>query len=251
MSGTPSADAALRSPRGTRGSGRALECLLFDFGGTLDSDGVAWKEQFQGLYRGEGVDLADPAWARIFYNADDPLEGALPRDTSFAETARRLVANIETGLVGAGLADHAGRGARVVARLLDETGAIVARNRGVLQALKARYSLGIVSNFYGNLHGVCESLGLSEFFGVIVDSEVVGAKKPEPAIFQAAMGPLNAAVAATAMIGDSLHRDREGAIRSGLDFIWIASADTQAAAGEDGRRYRAVESLDGLLGLLL
>jgi FMN phosphatase YigB (HAD superfamily) len=59
------------------------------------------------------------------------------------------------------------------------------------------------------------------------------------------------AVAATAMIGDSLHRDREGAIRSGLDFIWIASADTQAAAGEDGRRYRAVESLDGLLGLLL
>ncbi len=29
----------------------AIETLLFDFGGTLDADGVAWKERFHALYR--------------------------------------------------------------------------------------------------------------------------------------------------------------------------------------------------------
>ena len=34
----------------------AVETLLFDFGGTLDADGVAWKERFFTLYRAEGLD---------------------------------------------------------------------------------------------------------------------------------------------------------------------------------------------------
>ncbi|HTK33924.1 MAG TPA: HAD family hydrolase [Caulobacteraceae bacterium] len=249
MTGTLTAQTAVRAPR--RADDAALECLLFDFGGTLDCDGVAWKERFQGLYRGEGVELADPAWARIFYDADDPLVGALAAEVDLAETARRLVANIEAGLAGAGLGDGGARGARVVARLLDETETVVARNRMVLQALGRRYRLGIVSNFYGNLHGVCDGLGLSRFFGAMVDSEVVGARKPEPAIFKAAMGPLDAAPAATLMVGDSLHRDREGAILSGLDFIWIAPAEARPAAGAGGAGQRAIASLDGLMGMLL
>ena len=35
-----------------------IETVLFDFGGTLDADGVAWKERFHALYRAEGLDLA-------------------------------------------------------------------------------------------------------------------------------------------------------------------------------------------------
>ena len=34
----------------------AIETLLFDFGGTLDADGVAWKERFYALYRAEGLE---------------------------------------------------------------------------------------------------------------------------------------------------------------------------------------------------
>ena len=34
---------------------QAIETVLFDFGGTLDSDGVAWKERFHALYRSRGT----------------------------------------------------------------------------------------------------------------------------------------------------------------------------------------------------
>ena len=94
--------------------------------------------------------------------------------------------------------------------------AAFARNRPVLEALGERYRLGVVSNFYGNLEAVCESSGLAPLFGVMADSQRVGAEKPEPAIFQAALSALHAAPETTVMVGDSLRRDYEGARRSGM-----------------------------------
>ena len=61
---------------------QAIETLLFDFGGTLDSDGVAWKERFHALYRAEGLDMSAEAFAPAFYAADDALVGALSHAAS-------------------------------------------------------------------------------------------------------------------------------------------------------------------------
>jgi len=44
-----------------------IETLLFDFGGTLDADGVAWKERFYALYRADGLDMANDAFAIAYY----------------------------------------------------------------------------------------------------------------------------------------------------------------------------------------
>ncbi|HSL79480.1 MAG TPA: hypothetical protein VK877_07450, partial [Pseudolabrys sp.] len=63
-----------------------IETLLFDFGGTLDADGVAWKERFHALYRADGLDVASDAFAPAFYAADDPLVGGLPSKTDLAGT---------------------------------------------------------------------------------------------------------------------------------------------------------------------
>src|SRR5882757_4873415 len=81
-----------------------VETLLFDFGGTLDADGVAWKERFYTFYRAEGLDMAADAFASIFFAADDPLVGGLPTGTGLSGTVHALVANLEAELacVGAG-----------------------------------------------------------------------------------------------------------------------------------------------------
>ncbi len=65
--------------------------------------------------------------------------------------------------------------------------AIFARNLPVLEALGRRCRLGIVSNFYGNLEAVCASVGLAPLFGVMADSDRVGAKKPDPKLFRFAL----------------------------------------------------------------
>ena len=128
-----------------------------------------------------------------------------------------------------------------------------ARNRPVLEALGERYRLGVVSNFYGNLEAACESSGLAPLFGVMTDSQRVGAEKPEPAIFHAALAALQAAPETAVMVGDSLRRDCEGARRSGMAFIWIAPEDVQAAecgAVADRSILAAVTELPDLIDIL-
>ncbi len=121
------------------------------------------------------------------------------------------------------------RGRRVASRFLSGASAAFARNRPVLAALRQRYRLGVVSNFYGNLEAVCHSAGLASLFAVKADSHCVGADKPDPAIFRAALKTLRAMPETTAFVGDSLRRDREGARCAGTCFIWIAPQDVQAA----------------------
>jgi HAD superfamily hydrolase (TIGR01549 family) len=235
---------------------QAIETVLFDFGGTLDSDGVPWKERFYALYRAEGLNLSAEAFAPAFYAADDALVGALAPTTGLKETVDLLAANLEAELTrrgGGPEGNDVARGQRVASRFLAEMSAAFARNRPVLEALGARYRLGVVSNFYGNLEAVCESSGLAGLFGVMTDSQCVGSEKPEPAIFQVALDALQAKPATTVMVGDSLRRDYEGARRSGMGFIWIAPEDVQAAervTGADRSVLGSVTELPDILHVL-
>src|SRR5262249_5565095 len=124
------------------------------------------------------------------------------------------------------------RGRRIVSGFVSDSAATFERNRPVLKSLSQRFKLGIVSNFYGNLKAVCEGAGLGDFFQVMVDSHSVGAKKPDPAIFRAALEGLGATPEKTVLIGDSLRRDWEGARRLGMRFIWIAPQDVLVAKSE-------------------
>jgi HAD superfamily hydrolase (TIGR01549 family) len=237
---------------------QAIETVLFDFGGTLDSDGVAWKERFHALYRSEGLDFSAEDFAPAFYAADDALVGALAPTTGLEETVDTLTINLEaelarrSGGTGQRRIDNA-RGQRVASRFLSEMSFAFARNRPVLEMLSQRYRLGVVSNFYGNLEGACESSGLAPLFGAMADSQRVGAEKPDPAIFHAALSALQAAPETAVMVGDSLRRDYDGARRSGLSFIWIAPKDVQAAArsvARDGSILATVSELPDLLDIL-
>lgn len=204
------------------------QTVLFDFGGTLDSDGVAWKERVYRHYTAEGLAMSAEAFAPHFYAADDALVGTISRDADLAATMAQLATNLE-GRLADGASPNAMRGKRTARRFLTEAEACFARNRPFLRDLAGRYRLGIVSNFYGNLEAVCAGAGLSAFFGAMADSNRVGAEKPAPEIFEAALRPLGATAATTLFVGDSLHRDREGARRLGMDFVWIAPPETQAA----------------------
>lgn len=211
-----------------------IKTLLFDFGGTLDADGVAWKERMHALYRAEGVDMADAEFAPLFYAADDALAESLPRDADLVTTVHRLTANLEGELArrdGANEQDHGDsrRGRCVAESFLAASSAAIARNKPVLAALSERYRLGIVANFYGNLEAVCRAAGLAPLFATMTDSRRVGAEKPSPAIFHAALAELGAIPRTTLFVGDSLRRDREGARGMGIRFVWIAPPAAQAA----------------------
>jgi putative hydrolase of the HAD superfamily len=196
-----------------------VEAVLFDFGGTLDADGVPWKERFHRLCVDEGLTGLSPArFDRAFYDADDALVGAIPSTLSFRDTVGRLADGVTAALRPA----DPRLAARIAARFAEEVERHTERNRPFLARLAERYRLGIVSNFYGNLLTVCDNLGIRPLCSVIVDSAQVGFTKPDPRIFRHAVDGLGLPTSAVTFVGDSLPRDMEGARTVGMRHVWLA-----------------------------
>jgi len=93
----------------------------------------------------------------------------------------------------------------------------------VLDALKGNVKLLLLTNGSPDLQK--EKLAgvpkLAEYFDHIVISGDFGRGKPDPAIFEHALGLLGIAPEAGIMIGDKLTTDILGSSRIGMDNIWI------------------------------
>ena len=74
-----------------------LKAILFDFGGTLDCDGIPWKERFYPLYRDAGIDWDLSSFERFFYASDDSLTAekldAVGYEATILEQVNRVLRN--------------------------------------------------------------------------------------------------------------------------------------------------------------
>jgi len=219
--------------------------VLFDFGGTLDAEGLPWKERVFRLFCDEGGVVARERFDPAFYAADDALVGTLSATTSFQATVERLAAGVAAALE---LADPAVAD-RVARRFLADAMRTLEGNTRLLRELGRRYRLGIVSNFYGNLTQVCDDAGIRSLFGVLVDSAEVGCTKPAPRIFRHALDALGVSAAKATFVGDSLPRDMAGARGVGMRHIWLVGAEASAASPccRDDRQIRSLRELEAIL----
>ena len=206
-----------RTTGSSRLCGEPPKVVLFDFGGTLDADGITWKDRFYPLYLAERVDIDRGRYERAFYAADDALAARRLQDASFRDILLLQV----NGVLGALNVRDPQVATRVCDRFLQSALHKLRANARLLQELSSRFRLGIVSNFYGNLGRVCLEIGLAPFMSVVVDSARVGFTKPDPRIFQAALTRLQLDPSEAVFVGDSLYRDMEGAKRLGMRHIWL------------------------------
>jgi putative hydrolase of the HAD superfamily len=197
-----------------------VPAVLFDYGGTLDSDGVHTLDRFYAIYDALGPGAPSrPRVKEAFYAADALIEHDPDvRTWRLGTLVRRLVAAQFDGL---GLADRALE-ERVARAFIDPCEVMLGRNRSILASLRARgFRLGIVSNFYGNLQTICDEFGLAAEIGIALDSAVVGLSKPDPRFFALALERLGAAPADAVFVGDSLDRDMRPARGVGMRTIWL------------------------------
>jgi putative hydrolase of the HAD superfamily len=204
------------------------KAVLFDFGGTLDADGLPWKDRFAAAWREEVGEVSPARFDPAFYAADDALVGTVPRDFSLEETVGRLAGNLAREL---GADPEAG--SRAGARFLRDAAPRLEASARLLRTLSERYRLGIVSNFYGNLEAVCAGAGIAPHLSVVVDSAVAGFEKPDPRIFRAALDALGASPGDAVFVGDSMPRDMEGARRLGMAHVWLAPGRDRACCPDD------------------
>jgi len=195
-----------------------IDTVLFDFGGTLDAPGVHWLTRFHRLYPQVGLDIVPERIKEAFYWADAQLM-AHPEIT----TLQLLPLMLEHA---ACQLRYLGLPAQPYQQRLAEGFCYAARRAlqasvGVLTTLRQRYTLGVISNFYGNVVTLCQECGLAALCDVIIDSAQVGVSKPEQRIFTLALEQLGRVPQAAVYVGDSFERDVLGAKAAGLHTIWL------------------------------
>lgn len=122
----------------------------------------------------------------------------------------------------------------------------------VLQQLHlAGVPIGVVSNASGQIEAVLSQAvcQVGQGAGVpvrcVVDSEVVGVAKPDPAIFTSAIAALGLDAGEIAYVGDSVRNDVAGAKAAGLVGLHLDPFDDHADA--EHRRIRSLAEVPALV----
>ncbi len=219
-----------------------MKAVLFDYGGTLDSDGITWLERFYPIYKECGADIPRARFDRAFYDSDDALPSRHRLSGLDLEQTLRLQVR---DVLAAAAPEQLGLADRIAARFAEDSRGQFRRLRPTLERLAKTHALGIVSNFYGNLDDILRAEGLRALFGAVADSGTLGVTKPDARIFLHAAHALKCGPQDCLMVGDSVARDIRGGAAAGMKTALICARETAPEAGQD-RTLRSVLELEGV-----
>lgn len=202
--------------------------LIFDYGGTLDTGGRHWGKVLWQAYveSGSGVSEGDFREAYVYAERTLGRTPVIQPDYTFYRTLDAKLA-IELGwLEASGRIGRSGRGLdslrrAMLDRLYDEVKQQTERSRYTLERLKPRFPMALVSNFYGNIGVVLDEFGLGGLFDHVVESAVVGIRKPDPRIFTLGVEALGLEPDEVVVVGDSYGNDIVPAKRAGCHAVWL------------------------------
>ena len=222
-----------------------IRALIFDFGGTLDGNGIHWLERAYQFIREhhpeitrEAFDAADRATITEFALGDASHEWSyqdgsmLPVGAVASEYAARCNLRETAEAIADGIYKRLGLSEQMKNEYVDWFCAGAAENlennRRWLETLHGTYQLAVISNNFGNTRGWCDEYGLTPSLETIIDSTVLGIAKPDPRIFEAALSELDVAPADAIYIGDSYSADMVGGKNAGLWTAWLVGDQERA-----------------------
>lgn len=190
---------------------------IFDYGGTLDTGGHHWGKVIWHAYERQQVPVTEQAFREAYVHAERTLgkNPIIQPDFTFKRT---LQEKIRIELEYLGMMDYVDA---VVYDIYSHTLEETQRSREVLLQLKERYPMVLVSNFYGNIATVLKEFGLDGIFLHIIESAVVGVRKPDPRIFSLGVEALGLSSEEVVVVGDSMDKDIVPAKSIGCQTIWF------------------------------
>ena len=211
---------------------------IFDYGGTLDTGGCHWGRMFWHAYRELDVPVSEPQFREAYVYAERTL-GRTPLISPDFTFRRTLEVKVELQLRALASTDLIGPIGPIglispIAPIVDYLYAAVLRHtahsREALRQLDGPKVL--VSNFYGNMSTVLREFCLDDLFDAVVESAVVGIRKPDPRIFLLGIEALALQPGEVTVVGDSLEKDIVPAHAAGCRTVWLKGG--QWTAGSSG-----------------
>lgn len=203
-----------------------IKGVIFDYGGTIDSRGTHWSEIIWDAYCAANIEIPKETFRDAYVYAERELARVrhiMPEDNFHTLLLKKM--RIELGW----LADREMIDPSDVERYAEATASYcyraaresVEEARPVIEALAGRFPLVLVSNFYGNVEAVLADFDLRRYFKAVIESAVVGVRKPDPQIFRLGVEALGLNPGEVLVVGDSYKKDIVPAESIGCRVAWI------------------------------
>ena len=215
---------------------------IFDYGGTLDTGGQHWGMLLWHAFERHQVPVSESQFRDAYVYAERTLgrnKIIQPTDT-FLQTLKAKVQLELAYLNNESYIDA------IVSDVYERTKSQTALSRRVLMQMKAS-PMVLVSNFYGNISVVLQEFGLDGIFAEVIESAVVGIRKPDPQIFLLGVDALGMKPEEVTVVGDSLEKDIIPAKRAGCHTVWLKGEGWTNAQDGENQADRVIMTLDELL----
>ena len=213
-----------------------IKAIIFDYGGTIDTNALHWSEVLWEGYEHVGIPVSKEDFRQSYVVAERALAKhpyILPEHNFL--NLLTIKCGIETkDLVERGIwqvsdTERKEKSDAVANYCYQYVLKVLEVSRPVIATLAKKYPLVLVSNFYGNIETILKDFQL-EYFQRVIESAVVGVRKPDPQIFQLGIDALREATGKNAeelpasdilIVGDSYSKDIVPASQIGCQTVWI------------------------------
>jgi putative hydrolase of the HAD superfamily len=232
-----------------------IKGIIFDYGGTIDTNGCHWAEIFRTQYQTAKIGVTNEIFREAYKHAERTLalNPIIRPEFNFLDTLKAKILIQLEFLVNQGHLAGDDIGALSENMAQDCYAFVVStveQARPVLETLAEKYPLALVSNFYGNLPTVLKDLQISHCFKHLVESAVAGVRKPDPAIFTMGVELLGFDAANVIVTGDSYSKDIVPAKAAGCKTIWLKGQEWEATTVCDDADY-IIYNLKEILNILI
>ena len=197
-----------------------IKGIIFDYGGRFDTGGDHWSEVIWDAWQAGGVAADKAEFREVYVYAERELARTLHilphhnfHDLLDIKMQIELQRLSELGHFPAPQVEDMAK--KVALICYDSAKAPVENAKPVLEALSKKYPMVLVSNFYGNVETVLKDFGIDKYFKKVIESAVVGVRKPDPKIFTLGVEALGLKPEEVLVFGDSYSKDIVPAEKAG------------------------------------
>ena len=222
---------------------------IFDYGGTLDTGGHHWGKVIWHAYERQQVPVSEQQFREAYVYGERTLgkNPIIQPDFTFRRTLEEKLRLQFEYLEQSEKCKVQSEKLKVLDDLYEHTMAETQKSREVLLRLKQQYPMVLVSNFYGNIATVLKEFRLDGIFDTIIESAVVGVRKPDPRIFTLGVEALGLKPDEVVVVGDSIDKDIIPARQAGCHTVWFKGEGWTDDPVDESAPERVITDLKDLL----
>lgn len=234
-----------------------IQGIIFDYGGTIDTNSCHWAEVLWSKYVEHDIPVSKEAFrdAYVFGERSLAKYPFVRPDHNFHDVLSLKCKLQMEHLAGQGhlpldeklLCNYANQVADSCYNYVLE---VLKTTRPIVEALARKYKLVLVSNFYGNIQTILKDFNLMDCFADIVESSVVGVRKPDPAIYQLGVDAMGYEADKVLVVGDSFSKDMVPAKKVGCKAVWLKGEGWGGEVTDDSLPDAIITDMAQLLSLV-